>query len=144
MPAARQASAIAGKRAANLSPIAALASRKARPPDWRRRQIARATTSRGARLRARNSRHERLAARVDKLCAFAAHGFAHERHWSQGNVQRGRVELYKFHVGEHGASARRERKALGEAAKRVRALGVEAADPAGRDHDLIRLEESRP
>ena len=37
-----------------------------------------------------------------------------------------------------------EREALAEAAERVRALGIEAADPAGRDHDLIRREESRP
>ena len=52
-------------------------------------------------------------------------------------VERGRVELHELQVDEFGASARRERQALSEAAERIGAVVVESADPAGRDHDRL-------
>ena len=79
-------------------------------------------------------RHETRAGLVDQHRAFAAHRLADQRHGIETDIERGGMELHEFHVGESGAGARRERQALTNGAQRIGGMGVEPAQPAGRQH----------
>ena len=98
-------------------------------PDCARDNIAR------RKFGSRRSCHESVTGIVDQNRAFAAQGFADERHRPRCDVERGWMELSEFHVCEKGASARSKRHALPEAAKGIGALLKEPTNSAGRDHD---------
>ncbi len=54
------------------------------------------------------------------------------------------MELDEFEIGEFRAGPRRQHEALSDAAGWIGAVGVEAADAAGRDHDRRGRQEDRP
>ena len=81
-------------------------------PDRARDDVAR------RQLRAGRVQHEALAGLVDEHGAFAAHGFADQRRRPRRAVERGRVELHEFEIGEFGAGARGEREALARNCRR--------------------------
>ena len=107
-------------------------------PDRARDDVAR------RQFRPGDVRHKALAGLVDENGAFAAHGFADERHRPRRAVERGRVELHEFEIGEFGAGARGEREALAETAVWVGAVLVKPADAAGGDDDFVRRQRERP
>ena len=86
--------------------------------------------------------HEADAGLVDEDGAFAAHGFADERHGVAADIERGGVELDEFEVGEGGAGAGGEDEALADGAGRIGAVAVEAAEAAGGDDDAAAAEHA--
>ena len=55
--------------------------------------------------------HEALAGVVDQRRAFAAQRLGRERRRIAADIDRGRMELHEFGIGDDGAGARRDRKA---------------------------------
>ncbi|ESY76498.1 hypothetical protein X739_33670 [Mesorhizobium sp. LNHC220B00] len=55
-----------------------------------------------------------MPALIDQHCAFAADRFAHQRHGPLRNVERRRVELDEFQIGEFCTGACGERQAVPE------------------------------
>ena len=80
-------------------------------------------------------RHEPLAGFVHQHGALAAHGLADQRHGIEPDGQRGRMELHELHVGQRRAGASGQRQALADGAQRIGRVGIEPAQPAGREHD---------
>ena len=76
-----------------------------------------------------------LAGLVDQHGALAAQGLADQRHGIEPDIERGGMELHELHVGQRRAGARRQRQPLADGAQRVGGVGVEAAQPAGGQHD---------
>ena len=79
--------------------------------------------------------HEARAGLVDQHRALAAHGLADQRHGIEPDIERGGMELHELHVGQRRAGPRRQRQALADGAQRVGGVGIEPAQPAGRQHD---------
>ena len=79
--------------------------------------------------------HEARAGLVYKHRALAAHGLADQRHGIEPDIERSGMELHELHVGQRRARPRRQRQALADGAQRVGGVGIEAAQPAGRQHD---------
>ena len=71
---------------------------------------------------------------VDENRAFAAYRFAHQRHRTPRAVERGRVELHEFEIGERRAGTRGKRQTLAERAERVRRMVEQAAYSSARKH----------
>ena len=88
-------------------------------------------------------RHEALPGIVDQDRAVAAHRFGHQRHRPRRPVERGRMKLDEFEIGEFCACARRQRQPLAEAAGRVGAVQKQPADAACRDHDAAGVDHQR-
>jgi hypothetical protein len=86
------------------------------------RHTARATTSRGAGSLARCHFNEASAGLVDQRRALAAYRLADQGKRRGLRIQRGRVELYEFHVDEHRSSAHCQCETLAECAARVGAV----------------------
>ncbi len=79
-------------------------------------------------------RHEAFTRRIDDDCAFAAQRFSCERSGIAADVDRGRVELHEFEIGEHGAGAGRKRDAVAIGFNWVRRHGIKMTDASGRQH----------
>ena len=79
--------------------------------------------------------HEARACLVYEHRAFAAHGLADQRHGIEPDIERGGMELHELHVGQRRAGPRGQRQALADGAQRVGGVGIEPAQPAGRQHD---------
>ncbi len=128
-----------GKRVGKRAPSAARASRKTRWPAarWlpdRARRPHRAAAAR---------RREARAAFVDQHRALATHRFADQRHRIAAGIERGRMELDEFHIGELGTGRRRKRNSMAERAGRVGGMAIEIAEAAGREHDTVRRQQQR-
>src|SRR5215831_3820336 len=80
-------------------------------------------------------RHDSLSDLVDESSAFPSHGFAHQRHRIKTNVERSRMELHEFHVGENCTGEGGQRQPLSDRAERIGRMTVEAADATGRNDD---------
>ena len=92
---------------------------------------------RATRARAGQISKEALADFVDQHRAFAAHGFAYQRHRSRRRVECCRVELHEFEVSQFGAGAGGKRQTLAETTERICSVVIEAADAASGKHDAI-------
>lgn len=73
-----------------------------------------------------NVDEEALARLVDQHRASATQGLGEERHGLRSQVDRGRVKLDEFQIGQYRAGARGERQALAERALRIGGIGEEA------------------
>ena len=87
--------------------------------------------------------HEALAGFVDHDRAFAAQGLGGERRGIAANGDGGGVKLDEFRIRNHGPRFRRHADADAAGLNRVGGDGVEMADAAGRQHDLVAGEQAR-
>ena len=78
--------------------------------------------------------HEAFVLRVQQPAAFTAHGFGDEVAFGAGEVQRGRVELYEFHVLKRRARAVSHGHAVAGGHVGVGRLAVNLPNPAGRQN----------
>ena len=113
MPAPRQYGVHAGEALREIAPIALRASRNAPRPAASSANTPRATMSRGASSASGwIAQHEALARAVDQHRAFAADRLGRERRRIAADVDRGRMELHEFRIGDQRAGARRDGEAL--------------------------------
>jgi hypothetical protein len=86
-------------------------------------------------LGATMTRHEPAAGFIHQHRALAAHRLADQRHGIEPDGKRGGMELHELHVGQRRTGAGGQRHALADGAQRIGRLGIEAAQPAGGEHD---------
>ena len=108
------------------------------------RQIARATTSRGASSAPGVSAMKRSPVSLMRMAPSPRTASLTSGIGPRRSVERGRMELHELEVGEFGAGARRKRETLAETAERVGAVCIEPADAAGREDDVSRASTSDP
>ena len=126
MPAARQRAAMPGKcRAKSRAQRLARIEEDAMSGADVRGHGARDDVAR-LELGAALARHEPRAGFIDQHRALAAHGFAHQRHGIEPDIQRGRMELHELHVGQRRAGASGQRHALADGAQRIGRVGDRA------------------
>ena len=90
------------------------------------------------------AQHEALARAVDQRRAFAADRLGGERRGIAADVDRGRMELHEFRIGDERSGARRDGKALSARLVRVGGHRIEMPDAAGREHDRARRHGDEP
>ena len=90
-----------------------------------------------------DSRHEALTLVVDESGTLAAQRFGGERRGIAPDIERGRMELHEFGVGDDGTGARGRRKPGAARAQGIGGNGIEAAGAAGGEHDDARRDDNR-
>ena len=88
--------------------------------------------------------HETLSGVVDQDRAIAAHGLGHQGHRTRRPIERGRVKLDEFEIGEFCACACRQRQSLAKTAGRVGAILKQPADASRCDHDTAGIDGQWP
>jgi hypothetical protein len=78
--------------------------------------------------------HEALAAAIDQHSAFAAQRLGGERRGIAADIDRGRMKLHEFRVGDGGAGARSDGNAFAAGFAWIGGDGVELARAAGGEH----------
>ena len=114
------------------------ASRKMRCPSAMCRQTARATTSRGASSARGVSAMKRVPFSSTRIAPSPRTASLMRFKRRSRRIERGRVELDEFEIGECGSGAGGERKALAEGAGGICPMREEAADTARGDDDAAR------
>src|SRR5947208_1690509 len=79
------------------------------------------------------SNSELLARRLAPCKPVAAASPQAHRHGIDANIERGRMELHEFHVGQRRAGASGERQPLPHGAEGIGGVAIERADAAGGD-----------
>ncbi len=81
-----------------------------------------------------DGRHEALAVLIDQRAAFAAQRFGGERRGVAADIERGRVELHEFGVGDDGADTGRHAHPLPAGFPGIGGDGIEMADATRAQH----------
>ena len=78
--------------------------------------------------------HKALAGIVDQNGAMPAQGLGRQWRWVEADIQRGRVKLNEFHIGQSGPGACRHADTATAGFCRIGGAGIEVSDAAGSHH----------